>query len=499
MNGKFSKTGSFLSLLAILMCNVCMASAQAEQVTGVRDDEQPGILNRLWSDPLRADPNRLSQGVVLPGDATPTLCPPQVNLSSPLSLVNAVDLALCSNPQLRDTWAQIKVQTAQEGQARAAYLPTLSAQVSRLNNRTAYPDFSSANSTTWGHMTYVSLSWLLFDFGGRSSSLEAADDALRAAIDNHDAEMQKLLGEVISDYFNAITAQAKVNASVEDRKLASETENSALRRLEYGEGNQGDLMQARTAAAKVGLTLARNTGERDKAKAELVYALGLTSGSNISVPEILEPKRSEAITALSSWLELAARNQPAIKAAKEHWAATQAKIRSTQSEGLPTLSFVSTFDQNGYPNQGLQTTKVNVTAFGLMLTMPIFDGFSQHYKVAEAMAQADIAQAQMQDTQHQMLKQVVTAYGDTVSAFDSLDESGILLESAQKALESAKNRYEHGVGSMIELLSAQSALADARQQRLESLAQWYAGRLELLAVSGVLGHAELDLDSEKNQ
>ena len=63
------------------------------------------------------------------------------------------------------------------------------------------------------------------------------------------------------------------------------------------------------------------------------------------------------------------------------------------------------------------------------------------------------------------------------------------LESAQVAMESAQNRYDHGVGTMIELLTAQSALADASQQWMQSLAQREAGRLELLAASGVLGHA----------
>lgn len=126
-----------------------------------------------------------------------------------------------------------------------------------------------------------------------------------------------------------------------------------------------------------------------------------------------------------------------------------------------------------------------------MLNIPIFDGFLQHYKVDEARARAEAAQAQMQDTEHRILEQVVAAYGDAVAALDTLDASKTLLKSARVAVGAAQDRYDHGVGSMLELLSAQSDLADARQQRIQSLAQWDASRLELLAASGVLGHAAL--------
>ena len=482
---------ALICLLIALPCCIGRSWAGSLEATPLTAD-QPGILHRLASDPLLAQPESLTNGRALPGDVVPTPCPSQVDLSKPLSLAGAVDLALCNNPQLRDTWAQIKIQVAQVGQARSAYLPTLSAQVSELNNRTVYPGFSSANNTTQGHMTYASLNWLLFDFGGRSANLEASDDALKAAIDDHDAELQKLLGEVVSDYFNAMAAQAKVEASKQAEELARRIEDSANRKLQHGTGDRADLTQSQTAAAKAELTLAHDTGERDKMLAELVYALGLTPGTNIVLPELAKPDRSVGIKALLEWVRFAKHNHPAIRAAREQWTSAQAKVRSARSDGLPSLSFVTTFDQNGYPNQGLQPIQNNITTIGMTLNVPIFDGFMQHYKIDEAKARANVAQAQMQDTEHQILKQVVTAYGDAVMAFDSIDASGKLLESAQVGMESAQNRYDHGVGTMIELLTAQSALADASQQWVQSLAQWEAGRLELLAASGILGHAALE-------
>ena len=83
----------------------------------------------ILTDPLHAQPPALTTGVTLPGDGGPVPCPAPEDFSRPLSLADAVDAALCDNPQIKATWADIKVQADALGEARAAYLPTLSATV----------------------------------------------------------------------------------------------------------------------------------------------------------------------------------------------------------------------------------------------------------------------------------------------------------------------------------------------------------------------------------
>jgi outer membrane protein len=51
----------------------------------------------------------------------------------------------------------------------------------------------------------------------------------------------------------------------------------------------------------------------------------------------------------------------------------------------------------------------------------------------------------------------------------------------------AQGRYKAGVGSTLELLEAQRAMADAAQQRINALATWRATRLRLAASLGKLG------------
>ena len=62
-----------------------------------------------------------------------------------------------------------------------------------------------------------------------------------------------------------------------------------------------------------------------------------------------------------------------------------------------------------------------------------------------------------------------------------------LLASAQQSVEVAAGRYREGVGSIIDLLTAQTALANARAQQVQSRWQWYTSLAQLARDAGVLG------------
>lgn len=82
---------------------------------------------------------------------------------------------------------------------------------------------------------------------------------------------------------------------------------------------------------------------------------------------------------------------------------------------------------------------------------------------------------------------LVQAYATAVSAFDNLGVSDSLLEASKAALDSSQRRYEHGDASILELLQAQQNVADAAQQRVQTIATWDAARLRLLTAAGALG------------
>jgi len=94
---------------------------------------------------------------------------------------------------------------------------------------------------------------------------------------------------------------------------------------------------------------------------------------------------------------------------------------------------------------------------------------------------------------------VYTAYYDLQTAAQQVRTSDELLESATASVRAARARYTGGVGSIVDLLTAQAALADARAQQAQSRWTWAQALARLSHASGTLdlnGHSALPVSRD---
>ena len=457
-------------------------------------------LTTPFVDPLHTRPDVLDKGVALPGDTAPWQCQTSRDFSTPLSLNEAVDLALCNNAQVKMAWAMIKVQAGAVGTAESAYLPTISVTVSRLRTGTSYPDSGIPSSSTTGNTVFGSFNWRLFDFGARAANRQSANSALVAALADHEASLQKTLAQTIQAYFDAQSTHAILIAKEQDEAIANETLESAKRRETKGVVARSDTLQANTALAKAILDKNRAMGDHQKSMSILIYALGLPAGIHIVLAEEADNGERDGkigsfaatqMEDLDMWLRNAEQSHPAIRSARAQWEAAQSNIASARASGLPTIDFTANNYQNGYPGQGLQSINSHINSFGISVSIPIFDGFSTTYKVRGAQAQAEQHQAQLEDVEHNVLMEVVKAHADVVSSLQNLQASEDLLDAAQEALATSQRKYSKGAADILEILSTQSSLADAKQERIRCLSEWRSARLRLLANTGTLGMSSI--------
>lgn len=448
----------------------------------------PAIPDAL-RDPLFTRAPVLDHGPALPGESSPVECPAAADLKRPLSLSDAIDLGLCHNPQIQAAWATIKVQAAAVGEARAAYLPTASVTVSKLHTRNQYPGLPDAETDSNGHTINAQVNWRLFDFGERAANREAANRLLEAALRSHDAALQKAMSGIVGAYFDAQNAKGALAARRDASVLAQQVLEATLRRQKKGVAAQSDTLQAITALAKARLAEARAYADEGATRAALLYALGIAPSTALQLVDLKPAAGPHLVEDLTHWLDVAAARHPAILAARAQWEAAQAKIGATRVQGLPTVDATANFYQNGYPNQGIQPMRSNVTTVGLSLTIPLFEGFARTYKVREAQAQAEQSEAQLRDTEQQVLTDIIKVHAAAVSAATELQASDALLRAARASVSSSQRRYDKGAADILELLSAQSALADAQQERVRSLTNWESARLRLSAAAGTLNES----------
>jgi outer membrane protein len=453
----------------------------------------------LLSDPYRAQPDVLVTGRRLPGDSKSLECGmPAASDGTQLSLSGAVDLALCNNSRIRAAWASIKERSAGLGIATAALLPTISMTAGRERTDTGYPGSPVPANVAKGNTINGVLNWRLFDFGEREADREAANSLLLAAIHSHDATVQEIMADTVQAYFDTQSAAAAVRAKDEGVKIAQTVLDSARRRESSGVASHNDTLQAATALARAELDLNRATGDYRKSLSVLIYAMGLPMNSRIEiapddagVPDLKSDSLSTSEQELDHWLRVTERSHPAILASEAQLQAAQDGVKSARAQGLPTLDFSASYYKNGYPNQGLATNRDHVSNIGVFVSIPLFSGFSHRYQVAQAQALAEERQANLEDTRHNVLMQVVKAHADARAALSNLTSSNMLLSTARDSLQSSQRRYGKGTADILEILNVQKELAEAKEERIRCLAEWRSARLRLMAEAGLLGHGEL--------
>lgn len=443
----------------------------------------------FFDDPLRTRPPVLDKGVTLPGDSAPISCAAPKDFSRPLAFDEAVDIALCNNPPIRSSWANIKVQAGALGEARSAYLPTATGTLNRTRDHTSYPS-SSLPTSEYDRTTFQGgINWRIFDFGGRSAGHRAAKNVLAAALASHNATLQRALTDVTQAYFDAVTARATLKASAESEENARATLNSAKVREERGAISQSDRLRAATALANAALEHNRAYGEYRKALATLGQIMGVPANTLILLPEEMTADIQEISKDLNGWLEDAQKNHPAIIAAKAQVDAAQDQVIVARSASLPTINFSGAYYQNTKPGEAVTANEAREYTLGIGLSIPFFDGFSSTYRIRGAQARLEQKKADLADIETRVALDLIRAYVSATSALQNLDASAGLLKAAQEALTVSRRRYEKGAADITEILSTQSSLSTAERERIRCLAEWNSARLRLLASAGQMGRS----------
>jgi len=441
----------------------------------------------FYADPLKTMPSIVDKGVVLPGDSSPIACATQFDLTQPLALGAAVDLALCNNQQIKSTWADIKIRAGGLGEAKSAYFPTITATPAWTSDWVEYLSSGHSSTNNNGFTFQASATWRIFDFGGRAATARAADSFLFAALASHNAALQRALADVIQAYFNAMTAGATLKAKSDNEEIARNILNSAKSREAKGAISQSDTLRATTTLAKATLDKNRASGDYQKMLAVLGHFLGLSGNVSISLPQELSEQGEAENRALGAWLEEAQKNHPTIIAAKKRLEATQQQVTAASSAGRPSVNLIGNYYLNNRLGESVTSASSMSTTVTIALSIPLFDGFLSTYKLRSAQAQIERTTAELADVEQQVAMGVLKAYTDTTSALRNLESSAELLAAAKSSLAVSQRKYDKGAADISEVLSTQAALSDARQERVRCLAEWHSGRLQLLASVGQMG------------
>jgi TolC family type I secretion outer membrane protein len=404
-----------------------------------------------------------------------------------LTLTEVIDQALCNNPQTRLAWANARAQAAQVGIAESAYLPTLSASAGRSRNTS-----DSGTSVTYNQTTMaLSASYLLYDFGGRAATLDNARQLMTALGATQDATLQSVFFTTVQAYFQWHAAEAAVGAARESEYASKESFKAAEARYRIGTGTPADRLQAQTAASQATLARIQAEGNARTALGVLANAMGLDAQD---APAFAPPPDALPDAAferkLGDLIAAAKHARPDLITAEAQVKAAQAGIEVARATGMPSISLNA---GNNYDKSdlGLNGT-TRGSSIGVALSIPLFSGFNTTYRVRSAEAQLEARTAQREQLAKQVSLDVWRSYHALTTGIESVRASADLVASADASAKVATGRYKAGVGAILDLLNAQSALASARQQNIQALYNWRIAKAALAQSMGQIGFDQIE-------
>jgi len=402
-----------------------------------------------------------------------------------LSLVDVVDLALGNSPQTRVTWSQARAAAATYASARGKFAPSIDAgfvggPVRGVSQNPARIPNDRTTMTASLQVQYV-----LFDFGARGGAMGAAHEALFAADLNHNAAVQNVTLQAEGAYFTFQATRGLLAAAHLTVQTARTNLAAAERRHDVGLATIADVLQARTALAQSQLAEQSADGGAQAARAALALACGLAANAPFDVaPDSSAMQVRDVVESVDSIIERAVRNRPDVAAARALARQSEHLVRSARSAALPSVTIGANRGRVTSNNPSLegQTYVVN---FGL--SVPLFSGLAREADVAAAQENAAAAAARAEQSRIAAIAQVFTSFHALRTSAQRVATSAELLASATQSEEVARGRYAEGVGSILDLLTAQGALADARAQAVQSRWAWYAALAQLARDAGTLG------------
>jgi len=471
----------------LLVFGLAAGCAPPSSVRGVR--ATPTTPSSVWSPPAGAGSALDARRVA----GSPTILPGEMaTRRDELSLGDVIDLALRNSPQTGATWAQARAAAAVYGAASGRWFPGIDAAVSGGPSQSISQNPARIPPRRSTVTAALSLQYTLLDFGARSGAQSAAREGLYAADFTHNASLQSVVLQSETAYFSYQASRGLLDAARKAVETAQANLSAANRRHEVGLATIADVLQARTALAQTELAGQSAQGNVQAARAQLALALGLDANARF---DVVPDTGTMPILALAedvdSLIARAVRTRPDVAAARALARSSAAEIRAARSATLPSVTLGSSAGRN-YSN--IQTLEGQTYLLTFGLSVPLFSGFSRENEVAAATDNAAAAAARAEQMRLQAVAQVFTSYYALQTATQRVTTAADLLASASRLEEVAEGRYAEGVGSILDLLTAQSVLADARAQSVQSRWTWHATLAQLSRDAGVLGaHGESNL------
>jgi outer membrane protein TolC len=402
--------------------------------------------------------------------------PPTVRLTLP----EALERARAASPRLAQLRALEESAAAGLEGAKADRLPTLGLS-GRYTHNSDVPEFIVQQATGEPLVVFPSLpnqggfradlALPLYTGGRLSAAVTAADEQHKAAGADAAAGQQDLALEVASAYWGLL-ARRESERVLREAIASYEAHLKDARNLfEVGMAARNDLLAVQVERDRAELARLQAENAAGVENANLLRLLDLAPGTRVEPAEDAPlPPAAEDLEALVT-AALAAR--PEIQSLHARSKAAAAQVKVARAAALPQASLQANYEVANpnsriFPLEGVWR---DTWAVGASVSITAFDGGRTSAATAQARAQAEALERQLQDLDQRVRLEVTARRLDLLTARASLEVAERNVEAARENVRVSRDRYRAGVSPSSDLLDAETRLLRAGLDRTLAFTQ----------------------------
>jgi outer membrane protein TolC len=261
--------------------------------------------------------------------------------------------------------------------------------------------------------------------------------------------------------------------------------------MNNGRATQPDVLNARAEAAQATFDLESADGDEKIARVTLTEAVGADPSPNIVIDGQKDTPLPQSLTlSIDALIDRAMMNRPDLQAQAAEIRAADDAIRQAKAAYRPQIGLTASAAQTSiWPTTDygeLGPASEPTWAATLGIEWRIWDGGARKNDLAIVQSKRREAQDGMTELRDQATREVWTAYIAFRSAVKKEQAAEALLESASTSYSASLDAYQYGVKNLVDVLTAEKQLAQARLSGVSARSQLLLQAVDLEFVTGNL-------------
>jgi HAE1 family hydrophobic/amphiphilic exporter-1 len=279
---------------------------------------------------------------------------------------------------------------------------------------------------------------------------------------------QVMLDRAILDTYRAAHANNVANLEVVEKKF------------EQGLVSRYELLRARVEKANLEPMILQAESVQRLSEKRLKSFLGLNLQELIDIIEPVADTSIAGLPPMTALVDSALARRPESQQSELVVDIAHKAIRIARGGYFPNIDFVSAYQWQGQSEDfNLNENNSRAWTAGIQLSFPFFEGGRTRAEVGAARADHNKARLNAAQVHDNVRLEVEAAYDRLIQAKKSLDAQVETIAQADEGLRIATLSYDQGVGTQLEMISAQTALTQARQSLAQALFSFRQARSDL--------------------